>query len=259
MTFPGPESDPAVPEIHIRPGYTENFPSPGCQVQKRQQHDLILTIGGFVYFPEILFRGDIAGLPDLGHPFHQARVRAGYNDSTEPDLVIIVGNYYLLFEAKYFSDFGKESLTKKDQITREIEGGYLEAMQLNKKFIYIAITADSIYRQEKFPPSIRRMQGEFEWTTPLAWMLDEATNAGLKIEPHIRTSLTNGIKGKLHRTRKHVYRLKSPLHRPLIIEDKPTKIHPSVKSRYETDSSYRPPRLRKLVEQLGWDNLDVGI
>lgn len=95
--------------------------------------------------------------------------------------------------------------------------------------------------------------------TPLAWMLDEAKNAGLKIEPHIRTSLTNGTKGKIHRSRKHVYRLKSPMHRRLIIDNKPTKIHPSVKSRYLTDSSYRPPQLRKLVEQLGWNNLDVGI
>lgn len=94
--------------------------------------------------------------------------------------------------------------------------------------------------------------------TPLAWMLDEATTEGLKIEPHIKTSLTNGIKGRLHKSRGHVYRLKSRLHRPLIIKDKPTKIHPSVKSRYLADSSYRPHQLKKLVEELKWENLDVG-
>ena len=95
--------------------------------------------------------------------------------------------------------------------------------------------------------------------TPLKWMLDEAKNAGLKIEPHIRESLTDGAKGKLHKSRKRVYRLKPPKPRPLIIDGKPTKIHPSVKSRYLADSSYRPPELKKLVEQVGWNKLDVGI
>ncbi len=95
--------------------------------------------------------------------------------------------------------------------------------------------------------------------TPLAWMLDEATNGGLKIEPHIRNSLTEGAKGKLHKSRKHAYRFKNPLQRPLIIDSKPTKVHPSVKTRYLSDSSYRPLRLRQLVEEIGWDNLDVGV
>lgn len=31
-----------------------------------------------------------------------------YEDGTEPDLVIIVGKYYILFEAKYYSGFGKK-------------------------------------------------------------------------------------------------------------------------------------------------------
>ncbi len=94
--------------------------------------------------------------------------------------------------------------------------------------------------------------------TPLAWMLAEAELAGLQLEPHIKQALTDGSKGKIHRSRKHVYRFKSPLHRPLIIDDKPTKIHPSVKARYLADSRYRPPRLKKLVESLGWDNLNIG-
>ncbi|WP_300457236.1 DUF2235 domain-containing protein [Desulfobacula sp.] len=107
-----------------------------------------------------------------------------------------------------------------------------------------------------YPPD--KQTGISASDTPLRWMLDEATSAGLKIEPHIRDSLTDGTKGKLHKSRKHVYRLKSPLHRPLMIDGKPTKIHPSVKSRYLADTSYRPPRLKKLVDQFGWDNIDVG-
>ena len=95
--------------------------------------------------------------------------------------------------------------------------------------------------------------------TPLAWMLDEASTAGLKIEPHIKDALTDGSKGKVHKSRNHVYRFKKPLRRPLIVEGKPTKIHPSVKARYLADSKYRPRQLKKLVETNGWNDLDVGV
>lgn len=64
-----------------------------------------------------------------------------YDDSTEPDVVIIVGNYYLLFEAKHLSDFGAETETRKGQVDREIEGGMNEARSLEKIFLFIAITS----------------------------------------------------------------------------------------------------------------------
>jgi hypothetical protein len=44
----------------------------------------------------------------------------------------------------------------------------------------------------------------------------------------------------------------------LIIDDKPTRIRPSVKSRYLADDSYRLPQLKKLAEELGWSDLNVG-
>ncbi len=94
---------------------------------------------------------------------------------------------------------------------------------------------------------------------PLKWMLDEATTADLTIEPHIRDSLTHSTSAKLHKSRRHVYRLKSPLHRPLIENDKPTKIHPSVKSRYDADDDYRPKWLEQRVDHSGWDSLEVGV
>ncbi|MYL22392.1 DUF2235 domain-containing protein [Halomonas alkaliantarctica] len=94
--------------------------------------------------------------------------------------------------------------------------------------------------------------------TPLAWMLDEANAAGLVTESHIRDNLTDGANGQIHRSRKHVYRVKRPLDRQLVIEDKPTLIHPSVKARYERDTRYRPPELKALVEGRGWENLNVG-
>ncbi len=94
---------------------------------------------------------------------------------------------------------------------------------------------------------------------PLAWMIAEAEQSGLNIEAHIKNSLTDAVQGRIHKSRGHVYRLKKPLHRPLIIENKPTRIHPTVKARYLADTAYRPPRLKVLVEKVGWQAIDVGI
>lgn len=64
-----------------------------------------------------------------------------FEDHTEPDLVLLIGKYYLLFEAKYQSSFGKETHDRKHQIAREIEGGQYEAQNLGKNFKIIALTA----------------------------------------------------------------------------------------------------------------------
>jgi len=108
-----------------------------------------------------------------------------------------------------------------------------------------------------YPPD--RKTGAMVSDIPLKWMIDEAVNSGLRIESHIKCSLTDGTQGKINRSRNHIYRLKSPLNRPLIVDNKPIRIHPSVKDRYLVDSSYRPKQLKKLVEELGWKRLDVGV
>jgi uncharacterized protein (DUF2235 family) len=95
--------------------------------------------------------------------------------------------------------------------------------------------------------------------TPLAWMLDEAEAAGLSVEPHIRAELNESPSAKINKSRKHIYRFSSPLHRPLKTGSKqPSKIHPSVKARYEQDSKYRPPELKAWVESDGWGSIEVG-
>jgi len=66
-----------------------------------------------------------------------------YPDGTEPDLVILVGNYYLLFEAKYLSGFGEESGERKSQLLRELCCGLEEARSLGRELTMVAITADS--------------------------------------------------------------------------------------------------------------------
>ena len=93
---------------------------------------------------------------------------------------------------------------------------------------------------------------------PLEWMLSEAEKQGLRAESYIKAELTDGINAKTHNSRDHVYRFKKRLHRPLTIDDKPTTIHPSVRSRYLADDDYRPPQLKKLIEDVGWSRLNVG-
>jgi len=69
-----------------------------------------------------------------------------FEDKTEPDLVIKAGSYYILFEAKYHSDFGTKTEKTEAQLTREIQGGMLEANAYKKQFALVAITADHVYR-----------------------------------------------------------------------------------------------------------------
>lgn len=98
--------------------------------------------------------------------------------------------------------------------------------------------------------------GNLASDTPLAWMLDEAEAAGLSIESHIRATLQESPLALTHTSRRHIYRFSKALHRPLEPEtDKPTKIHPSVKARYQQDPNYRPPMLKRWVERVGWDNI----
>ena len=54
-----------------------------------------------------------------------------YDDGTEPDVIIIVGNAYILFEAKYFSGFGLATETVESQPVREIRNGLKCAFSRN--------------------------------------------------------------------------------------------------------------------------------
>ena len=64
-----------------------------------------------------------------------------FEDGTQPDLIILVGKYYLLIEAKFSSGFSKSTDSIKHQLIREIEGGKLEAQNLNREFQIVAVTA----------------------------------------------------------------------------------------------------------------------
>lgn len=85
-------------------------------------------------------------------------------EKTEPDLAIIVGDYYLLIEAKYFSGFAEETKKTKAQLLREIESGKLEARNYDKDFWLIVITADHYYKKDKFKIIPSDFIPRFKWT-----------------------------------------------------------------------------------------------
>jgi len=111
-----------------------------------------------------------------------------FEDNTEPDVVIIVGKYYLLIEAKYFSGFGQETETTKAQLQREIEGGRLEAKNLGKDFWMIPITADHYYKENKFKTIPSDIIPNFRWTNwqEVASFLDDVLEGGKNIKEQER-------------------------------------------------------------------------
>lgn len=91
-----------------------------------------------------------------------------FEDGTEPDLVIMAGNYYLLIEAKYFSEFSEGKEKSDSQLLREIKNGKLEAKNYHKEFNLIAITADYYYKKDKFKIIPQKYHPHFKWTN---WQL----------------------------------------------------------------------------------------
>jgi len=95
-----------------------------------------------------------------------------YQDGTEPDLVIICGEYYILFEAKLYSDFSEKVIDKEKnefehQLEREARMGVLDAQNYSKTFILIAITSE-YYKKEGKYKKIDNLGIRFIWTN---WQL----------------------------------------------------------------------------------------
>ncbi len=86
-----------------------------------------------------------------------------FEENTEPDLVMIVGDYYLLVEAKYFSGFGQGSEKTEAQLLREIKGGTLEAKNYGKRFRLVVITADYCRKEEKFHAIPSELSRDLSW------------------------------------------------------------------------------------------------
>ena len=86
-----------------------------------------------------------------------------YDDGTEPDLVVLCGKYYILFEAKLYSDFVLKTGSVDAQIDREIKMGKLAAKNDNKEFIYVAITAEYYMEISKYS-KYKNSDFQFIWT-----------------------------------------------------------------------------------------------
>ncbi len=107
-----------------------------------------------------------------------------FEDGTEPDLVIIVGKYYLLIEAKYFSEFSEGTKRIEHQLLRELKNGKLDAKNYHKEFYLIAITADYYYKKEKFEVIPPKFRPHFKWTNwqSVSSFLDNILNSNPNIK-----------------------------------------------------------------------------
>ena len=90
---------------------------------------------------------------------------------------------------------------------------------------------------------------------PLKWMTRELSAAGLAIESHLSQGLKPSPTAKLHKSRRHFYRLKRKLLRPIDHGQGPVLIHQSMKTRWQNDASYRPKNLTDYLNQNGWPTL----
>jgi len=106
-----------------------------------------------------------------------------FPDNTEPDLVLIVGDYYLLIEAKYFSGFAEETTKTKAQLLREIDGGMQEAKNFGKRFYLVAITADSYRKEDKFRAVPSDMKSCCIWTNwqRVSWFLNDILESNVNL------------------------------------------------------------------------------
>jgi hypothetical protein len=91
-----------------------------------------------------------------------------YEEGTEPDVVIKCGDYYILIEAKLYSDFSIriidiETKEVEAQLEREARMGQLSARHTNKEFVLIAITSE-YYKKENKYKKIENLGVRFIWT-----------------------------------------------------------------------------------------------
>jgi hypothetical protein len=164
--------------------------------QRIERMEDILTSNVFSFFKysarEIFLKGylNILGFDISDQEANEAEFIfwPRFEENTEPDLVIIVGDYYLLIEAKYFSEFGGENEKTEAQLIREINGGKLDAKNYNKTFKLIAITADHYYKKNKFDVIPSEFRAYFKWTNwqSVAAFLKNIlqTRAGIRQQEH---------------------------------------------------------------------------
>ena len=93
----------------------------------------------------------------------------------------------------------------------------------------------------------------------LYWMIQEAEDAGLAIAPHIGKPNKGDPNATLHNSRVSFYRLRGKNNRNIQHENgSKVLIHASVRTRWNSDSKYRPAKLKEyLATKGGWGNAAI--
>ena len=87
----------------------------------------------------------------------------------------------------------------------------------------------------------------------LDWMIREASNNGLTVEPHLKKRIKKSFIAKIHKSRRNFYYIKKAHYRKISKKKFNVLIHESVKKRYESDNKYRPNNLVDFLEEnKGW-------
>jgi len=135
----------------------------------------LLTSNAFSFFKysdrKYLFHYlELLGIPVLLKDAAEAEFEfwPNYSDGTQPDLVITCGNYYIVLEAKLYSDFSEkiidqETKATEKQLQREARRGNEMALSIGKVPIIIAITSEPYQYKEKYAFT-NELGIQFIWT-----------------------------------------------------------------------------------------------
>lgn len=88
---------------------------------------------------------------------------------------------------------------------------------------------------------------------PLRWIASEAELRGLRLEPHLVANTRPHALAKLHDSRTGIMRITSKKAR--VLYARRTRIHSSVKTRWDADPDYRPKGLVTRIRRNGWTDL----
>ena len=73
------------------------------------------------------------------------------------------------------------------------------------------------------------------------------------METHIKQGLNESSTARLHNSRRSFYRVKGKHYRKIDGNSlDPVRVHKSVKQRWDADSEYRPPNLKRYIDENGW-------
>jgi len=102
-------------------------------------------------------------------------------DNTEPDLVIEVGRYYILIEAKLHAGYGKDhEHHDRHQLLREIRGGRHEAQSTGRDFVLLTVTDEPIPHNSVYDVLKGVDRQSWRWTnwSRIARLLETGPPAG---------------------------------------------------------------------------------